>query len=805
MAAAPFAPTSNGVQRKAQTPYYTEYTGGLRDDLDADLYRRIVQLKETLLPENESQLPKPVVHAVKASWPASADPVLQAAAQIQIAAISQLRARRQQIEDGLRYDEAAQPRPSPEIDAADILRRAQILQPPVSGFPDPDAASESFDENDYYSSNVDSPSQSSKESKEVNELMDDAENESDAMAISSPEEDEVSEDEFEPAVEAPQVSVFQAVPSTPPEWRMRDNYPDTMVETAEEDDYEPPSADSPQYEPDPAQLSLQLTQQSNAFAVPHAISLNQIESPAAPQPSYISPLTNTNISHQLDFSNDHSSKSGDETGQPPKQGKKKGKRAKQRALAYSQNQTQAQLSQPQMQSRGLKRGRMHEPSVPSSNINQKTTRKSEATAKRLEKRQKRRSQGQSQPNPAMSGSQFIKEESSPPAPFAQSQLPLQRSERETEYYGEDDQGYIRRMAEPPPKFQPPPGYKLVPIDDEPDYEPEHLVTTPHAPRQARQHQQQTPTQSSQHVFTPQRSQPQPVQRPQLPQPPQSVQNEPPRPFHRALLRDEFGNEYYADQPTYSQPPPARQPPSTSYEAPYSEPRQPQGQWQPQPYQQTYEPEQYQPNIMAPPPVAQRYPERPSTAVPDARPYNSMYQRPQEQFTRDNSGYAPHTPQVEPRPQGQQPVYDEPYVPRTPQARHPSQMPQQHMAQHPAPPQAHAESYAQVPFQRPQPPYRAQSVHPQSMQQPPIYSDSPYRQQVNIPPPMRQASVAPSPLNPGPPMFSRAASAYPMPAQQQQQQHGAAPQYNGPPQHSSGYGNGQGHAEGGQEGWPRPRY
>jgi hypothetical protein len=222
--------------------------------------------------------------------------------------------------------------PEPELDIPDILLRAQILVPPVSGlFAQKRPSSESFDENDYYSSQADSIASS------LQRGADDAEAESVAMAMSS--EGEISEGEFEPELN-PLVSGFPR-PVTPNFEEVEDDVyePNFVAEDEEDDDdYEPPAVESPPYEPNPVSHSQRQLMNAGPPLPPRAISINHIRSPVAPQPSHISPLTTANFAQQLDHSPEQSSKSDqDIILVPTKKGKGKNKKSPKGVKNANQN------------------------------------------------------------------------------------------------------------------------------------------------------------------------------------------------------------------------------------------------------------------------------------------------------------------------------------------------------------------------------------------------------------------------------------------------------------------------------------
>jgi hypothetical protein len=362
---------------------------------------------------------------------------------------AELRAKRRRIEATLqselsgqrtwRYKKGADEDmegPEPELDVADILARAHILVPPVSGlYAQKSPSSESFDENDYYSSQANSLASSPQR------RADDVDAESVAMAISS--EGEISEGEFEPELD-PKASTVQR-PVTPDSRDLDDVVyePEFMEEEEEQDeedgdddDYEPPAVDSPPYEPNP--VNHPPRQLINAFAgpplAPRAISINHIRSPVAPQPSHISPLTTVTFAQQLDHSAEQSSKSDHDVVIMPKK-KGKAKNRKTQGVSPRGNQNNNQNGTAKKRKRGLEQ------------------------ENKLGKN-KRRSQADGEP--------FIKEEPISPPPLPRANFGM----RPPQTYPDHGNGIYDGMPRPASRaateyqqpFMPPPGFKLVPID-----------------------------------------------------------------------------------------------------------------------------------------------------------------------------------------------------------------------------------------------------------------------------------------------------------------------------------------------------
>ncbi|KAF2429451.1 hypothetical protein EJ08DRAFT_650468 [Tothia fuscella] len=207
------------------------------------------------------------------------------------------------------------------------LRQAQDIVPPVSGYKPPSVAqspsSESFDENSYYSSKANSWS------TEHTEPCHGDGNDSDAMIVSDEEEEE--EDLYEPPPQVDTISGPSATdhtstmpalhdPATQHDWE-----PEWDDEEEEDgDDYEPPAPmtldqDYPRIPPPQQTASshydvhqhmqpppLHAVQKygrqgagptitENRIRSPMSVAVNQIQSPAAPQPSRISPLALGNM------------------------------------------------------------------------------------------------------------------------------------------------------------------------------------------------------------------------------------------------------------------------------------------------------------------------------------------------------------------------------------------------------------------------------------------------------------------------------------------------------------------------------
>jgi hypothetical protein len=249
------------------------------------------------------------------------------------------------------------------VDVSELYDKLNHAVPHVSGFKSVDnGGNESVDENSYYSSRGNSWSLRSNHNEDA-----DGE-ESDAMVMSS--EEEASDVEFEPEIhapleQAPQQTMYQQappqqivpqqvlprhtpVPQNPQllQASRQQNLPEHVVShTIDHEVYEPfidddlydpepaveqTKADTPpvvdeysppaqeleyQYPTNPESSQTQFLQalsralHSQSVSFPHAISLNHIQSPAAPQPAHISPFATANLQAAVDRSNDISSRS----------------------------------------------------------------------------------------------------------------------------------------------------------------------------------------------------------------------------------------------------------------------------------------------------------------------------------------------------------------------------------------------------------------------------------------------------------------------------------------------------------------
>lgn len=511
------------------------------------------------------------------------------------------------------------------LNGEDILSRAHMLVAPVSGLQTYKApASESFDENDYYSSQADSFTSSPKESVKAVEA------ESLTKAAS---DGEVSEDEFEPALET-QAPANLSTQSRPDGMDDTGFDPEASKDDEDDDLYEPPMVDSPPYEPNPVVRSPRQAL-NNGFAGPpldsHVVAVNHIQYPAAPQPSHISPLTSANFAHQLDNTLVHSSASEAVVAATPKK-KKKGKKNAGAAANAVNNQVKGS-------NKKRKRGVEQQP------VSKKNKKKSNAD-----------------------GEPVIKDEPMSPPPLDaitnQSGPPAVQSSRSIEATGP------RRTTSQAPFSQVPPGYKLVPIDDD---------TSPSSRPQYREHAPPAPL-----------------------------------PYGRPLVRDDRGIEYYAFTdgsqhapravPSYSGRPP---PPHAEAYPPYHVQEY---QYYDDPYRRSRDG----------PPTQHRYVEHGNSSYTEPRPlddrYHSAYSQPTgpgaSPYSRES--YVSGPPPVEHRPR-----YDYPPEPGYSASYMPDPYRQPLPPQHMAPPQPL--HYA---------PPRPHSVHPQGYVEPyqphatPLYGGPP---------------------------------------------------------------------------------
>jgi hypothetical protein len=309
-----------------------------------------------------------------------------------------------------------------ELDVLEILNQVLLRVPHVSGYkPLENAASESFDENSYYSSKANSWSSPSKGKGDAGD--------SDAMVMSS--DGEISEGEFEPQYEAvPEDLMVVAGDSYQPYLEEEPYQPELMPELMpqvsvnedENDVYSPPAPISPHRERYENQTSPQQLMQAliGQTLAPHTIAVNQIQTPAAPQPSHISPLATGPLQERFDHSNDPSSRSDPDqhvnNGRPNKRGGK----------------------QKDQNGRSRKRRRQQE-NEPGS-----------GKRKRVEQ------------SPPQSPEPRIKEEPMSPPPFSQLQDTPRR--RRTNQGGELAVAKTRQQP-----FAVPEGYRLVPLDEPNDY------------------------------------------------------------------------------------------------------------------------------------------------------------------------------------------------------------------------------------------------------------------------------------------------------------------------------------------------
>jgi hypothetical protein len=310
------------------------------------------------------------------------------------------------------------------VDAGKILDQVLLAVPHVSGFPAliETGRSESFDENSYYSSKADSWSDKSK-----GDAAD-----SDAMVLS---DGEVSEAEFEPQYEfEPAEPAVPVADAYEPDQEIEEQYQpeipsDQRPQWMERDeDYSPP-APVPTIRENYTNETSQLMQILVEQALPQTVAVNQIESPAAPQPSHISPLATGPM--QDTFDQEPSSRS--DLDQPVQHihATKKGKRLK------------------DLPGKGKKR--KHLPDALSN---------------------KRRRVQRSPQSPEA----IIKEEPMSPVPL--NQLHLTPRRQRAGQVGEVPASGSRPNPQQP--FTVPEGYRLVPID-EPTDSPRHLYTPAQPP------------------------------------------------------------------------------------------------------------------------------------------------------------------------------------------------------------------------------------------------------------------------------------------------------------------------------------
>jgi hypothetical protein len=407
---------------------------------------------------------------------------------------AELRFKRQRIERELRDEWAAQPRwnrPKDivyewEPDVADVLAKAQQLVPPVSGFELPrSSASESFDENSYYSSKANTWSSSSKEKGDAAD--------SDAMAISS--EGEVSEDDFEP-----QVVEVQQPPAAEPE-----------ILEIEDSDYSPPAPERSVPEPYvPVAPNQAILEAASHLFYSHAqqISVNQIQSPLAPQPSRISPLAMGKLP-QIDQSQQFSEEQRPRGTRPQNNWSlKQERKAERRAAKLAAKQAK-------------KQSRRSSPNGRNELQNPKKRRRQDQEENGGRRKRVERSPQSPQP--------YIKEEPVTPPPVSQVRPDSgPRRPPSAAHYQESPYSDPRRPTRRLPQIEVPAGFKLVPISDPTDYaEPSYPVYRTPGPL-------------------------------------------PPRP--QAVIVDQDGNEYFAEPPTYQGPPQHRVRPAVPagyYEQPYT--------------------------------------------------------------------------------------------------------------------------------------------------------------------------------------------------------------------------------------------
>ena len=311
------------------------------------------------------------------------------------AAWENARIKRQQLERELQTPNLEQIDDEPFDNLDEILARAQVMIPGSKPKNTKAPSNDSFDENSYYSSQVNSWSSDSKEKG------DDAYSE--AMAISS--DGQASEADFEPRLE----EAFEAAKDVPDEtpWS-NDTPPDDVMAESEGDNYSPPAVPSPEY--------LMTVDSDRQSPQPQAISLNHIKSPLAPQPEYISPLAV--LQRQFERSNEPSRSEHER--QPGGWRGKKGRQSG-RGSPLPRN----------------GKGHIHNP---------KKRRRQE-----VEEMQRKQRRARSPQSP------FIKQEEVTPPPFH-----AQPRSRRPSGHQRTPSGKTRQVAVPP-------GYKLVPINDEPEY------------------------------------------------------------------------------------------------------------------------------------------------------------------------------------------------------------------------------------------------------------------------------------------------------------------------------------------------
>ena len=357
----------------------------------------------------------------------------------------EIRSKRERIDHELR-EEWGRPKDRHvlgwEPDVLDVFTKAQLLVPPVSGFePLRNPASESFDENSYYSSKANSWSSSSKEKGDAAD--------SDAMAISS--EGEISEDEFEPQVaQAHHVDVPE--PFTEPE-----------ILEIEDSDYSPPapekSAPQPYAPVAPNQTVLDAV--SHLFhSHAQAVSVNHIESPLAPQPSHISPLAMGKLPQQY------------EQHQPGMDGHSRG--------AYEHQGNSATTRQKNREARkaARKAAKMSKRSSPNGQ-NQLHNPKKRRRQDVEEQGGRRKRADRTLESPV-----FIKEEPVTPPPMSNARPRSVMQRPPSAYYHEPPYSNVQQADLRIPRVEVPAGFKLVPISDPNDYaEPSYPAYRTPAPLQ----------------------------------------------------------------------------------------------------------------------------------------------------------------------------------------------------------------------------------------------------------------------------------------------------------------------------------